>query len=150
VQNSTTTIFLYPLRKGTTKNTTATAVLIGSQTYARRWVRYEIIRSIYRGNKVIGVHINRIPDKHQRVKVIGLNPFRFLGFQFSFDGRSLKVYEDNGKRWIEYKDHDGWKLKASVPKKYRGNFYQLSSLGFPVYDWELHDGYENFAQWIED
>ena len=38
--------------------TSVTAVLIGSETYARRWVRYEIMRSIFRGNKVIGIHIN--------------------------------------------------------------------------------------------
>ena len=31
-------------------NTSTTVVLIGSQTYARRWVRYEIMRSMFKGN----------------------------------------------------------------------------------------------------
>jgi hypothetical protein len=42
------------------ENTSTTCVLIGSQTFARTWVRYEILKSMKRGNKVIGVHINGI------------------------------------------------------------------------------------------
>ena len=36
------------------ENTTVTVILIGSDTWARRWVRYEIFKSIKRGNRVIG------------------------------------------------------------------------------------------------
>lgn len=32
--------------------TSVTCVLVGSQTYARPWVRYEIVRSMYRGNRI--------------------------------------------------------------------------------------------------
>ena len=32
-------------------NTTNTCVLIGTQTYARRWVRYEIMKSFERGDR---------------------------------------------------------------------------------------------------
>ena len=42
------------------QNTSVTAVLIGTHTWSRRWVRYEIMKSIERGNKVLGVHINAI------------------------------------------------------------------------------------------
>src|ERR1044071_4630813 len=38
--------------------TSTTAILIGSGTWARRWVRYEIFKSLARGNRVIGIHIN--------------------------------------------------------------------------------------------
>jgi hypothetical protein len=34
---------------GELENTTVTAVLIGTETYARRWVRYEIMKSVERG-----------------------------------------------------------------------------------------------------
>src|SRR6266542_2003768 len=32
--------------------TTATCVLVGSNTYARRWVRYEIMKSFKKGNLI--------------------------------------------------------------------------------------------------
>ena len=37
-------------------DTSVTCVLIGSQTSARRWVRYEIVESIQRGNLLLGAH----------------------------------------------------------------------------------------------
>ena len=42
------------------KNTSVTAVLIGSETASRRWVRYEIEKSIQRGNGLVGVRIHAI------------------------------------------------------------------------------------------
>ena len=54
------------------QNTTVTAVLIGSETYSRRWVRYELIKSMARNNKILGVHLNRIEDKNQKKKRLGL------------------------------------------------------------------------------
>ena len=42
--------------------TTATVVLIGSETLKRPYVQYEIRKSIERGNALIGVYINRIRD----------------------------------------------------------------------------------------
>jgi hypothetical protein len=33
-------------------------VLLGSGTWARPWVRYEMLKSFRRGNQIFGVHIN--------------------------------------------------------------------------------------------
>jgi hypothetical protein len=35
------------------EGTSVTCVLIGSETYSRRWVRYEILKSMFKGNKII-------------------------------------------------------------------------------------------------
>ena len=43
--------------------TSVTCVLIGSQTYARPWVRYEILKSFCKGNSILAVHINPIRGK---------------------------------------------------------------------------------------
>ena len=43
------------------EHTSTTTVLIGSGTWARRWVRYEIFKSIQRGSRVIGIHITAFP-----------------------------------------------------------------------------------------
>ena len=42
--------------------TSTTCVLVGSDTYLRRWVRYEVLKSFRRGNGMFAVHING----HQR------------------------------------------------------------------------------------
>ena len=44
-------------------NTSVTAVLVGSETWYRRWVRYEIFESIRRSNYILGRHINGIKGK---------------------------------------------------------------------------------------
>ena len=45
------------------QDTTVTVVLIGTYTYARRWVKYEIFKSVQRGNRMLGIHINSIPGR---------------------------------------------------------------------------------------
>ena len=55
------------------KNTSVTAVLIGSETYSRRWVRYEIMKSLEKGNLLLGIHINSIAGKDQKTKKMGRN-----------------------------------------------------------------------------
>jgi len=45
------------------EGTSVTAVLIGSQTASRPWVRYEINESIRRRNALLGLHINKVPDR---------------------------------------------------------------------------------------
>src|SRR5882672_11567922 len=52
------------------ENTTVTVVLIGSDTWARRWVRYEIFESIKRSNRVFGIHINSIKGKDEKTKLL--------------------------------------------------------------------------------
>src|SRR5213080_2606688 len=48
--------------------TSVTCVLIGSQTYARRWGRYEILKSFRKGNSMLAVHINSIRGRNQLTK----------------------------------------------------------------------------------
>lgn len=51
------------------KNTSVTAVLIGSETYNRPWVRYEFFKSLQKGNKLIGIYINSIKGRDAKTKV---------------------------------------------------------------------------------
>lgn len=101
--------------------TSVTCVLIGSETYQRQWVIYEIFRSLYKGNKLIGIHINSIKGKDGKIKPKGRNPFDYLGIYFNEDGSKYAFItkENDGKWhcWIEidsesYHDNDifdkGW------------------------------------------
>lgn len=46
--------------------TEVTAVLIGSGTFARQWVRYEIEQSALRGNGLLGIYIHNLREPKRR------------------------------------------------------------------------------------
>ena len=54
--------------------TSVTAVLIGSETASRRWVNYEIDKSIERGNGLFGIYIHNIKDQNRNTAPRGTNP----------------------------------------------------------------------------
>ena len=128
------------------QNTTVTAVLIGTETYARRWVRYEIMKSLERGNAVLGVHINGIAGKDQKTKALGKNVFDWLGLQISADGKTGTPTVWDGQQWVYYSDIGAFSINEQPVEK-RGNHYQLSHW-LPVYDWLSGDGFNNFDSWI--
>lgn len=139
-------VALKRLINGGLDNTSVTAVLIGSQTYARRWVRYEIMKSIESGNKVIGLHINGIPDKNRQIKVMGPNPFDWLGLEISADGTRGAPIVWNGTQWVYYQDLGGFTI-AEQPRDKRGKHFQLSHW-LPMYDWVANNGFDNFGAWV--
>src|SRR5262249_17409975 len=67
------------IREGV-KNSSAVCVLIGRETWARRWVRYEIARAVIDGRGLLATHINGL--NHHKLKVphlLGPNPLEFVG-----------------------------------------------------------------------
>lgn len=127
--------------------TTVTAVLIGSDTWARRWVRYEIFKSLKRGNRMFGVHINGIKGKDGLTKDVGPNPFENLGVRFSQDGLSLELFEWKDGSWAEYTDLQGWSFSEPKAQAMRGQFYRLTQW-CSVYKWNADDGFNNFSTWV--
>jgi hypothetical protein len=131
------------------ENTSVTCVLIGSQTYARPWVRYELLKSFKRGNVLMGVHVNSIKGKDQKIKPLGPNPLHYLGVTYSKDGKTATLWEKNGDKWAEYTEIDGTASYAvDVPEPYRGKAYNFGQF-YKTYDWVANDGYNNFASWVE-
>ena len=128
------------------ENTSVTAVLIGSETYGRRWVRYEIMKSVERGSRVLGIHINSIAGKDSKTKALGSNPFDYLGLQISADGRKGSPTVWDGQKWVYYSDLDPFDI-TEQPTQKRGSNFQLSHW-FPTYDWVANDGYNNFNSWV--
>jgi hypothetical protein len=55
--------------------TSATAVLIGSETAGRGWVQHEILESWNRGNGVFGIWIHNVKDVNKNTDTRGANPF---------------------------------------------------------------------------
>jgi hypothetical protein len=129
-------------------NTSVTCVLIGSNTYERPWVRYEIIRSLNKGNSLFSIHINGIEGKDKKTKINGPNPCDYLALSYSNDGTRLIPYEYKNGKWIQYDKHDGWTLKTIANKSLWGQTKKLKELGYQVYDWVKDDGYNNFKTWV--
>lgn len=120
-------------------------VLIGQETYTRRWVDYEILKSIELGMGVFGIRIHQVKDPKTGIDSAGGNPFDYLGYGAK-DGKLCPM--------IQYKD--GWKdaphqsliTKSAAPYLEYVDKPILSSL-FSVYDWVDNDGYNNFSKWVE-
>jgi len=128
-------------------NTSSTCVLIGTDTFQRRWVRYEILRSIFVSNSICGVHINKIKDKDQRIKNYGENPFDYLGIEYSEDGYYAQPIEYKNIKWHFSKDFEKYKLGTRAKNEYRGKSYKLSKW-YSTYKWISDDGYNNFSKWV--
>lgn len=62
--------------------TSVTCVLIGSATARSRWVKYEITRSIERGNGLLGVYIHGVKDEYGLTAAKGHSPFEVPPFNF--------------------------------------------------------------------
>jgi hypothetical protein len=128
------------------EGTTVTVILIGSDTWARRWVRYEIFKSIKRGNHVFGIHINGIKGKDGKTKPIGPNPFNNLAFEINKEGTLIRPTEWKDGAWRYYGDLDPYAPSAQ-PHPNRGSHPRLT-FWHPVYDWIQDNGYKNFDSWI--
>ncbi len=130
------------------ENTSITCALIGTDTWIRRWVRYEILKSYDKGNSLFGIHINSVRDKNQSTFPKGRNIFDYLGFTISADGSKMTYYEHDGNDWKIYQDLDNKKLN-NMDRKYWGQGFKLSNW-VQVYDWTTQDGYNNFPAWVEN
>lgn len=77
--------------------TSVTVVLIGAETANRRYVSYEIEKSVERGNGIFGIRINNIKDRDGRVDAPGPIPDALITL-----GAPVYTYE-YGKlgQWVE-------------------------------------------------
>lgn len=55
-------------------------VLIGKETYTRRWVDYEILKAVENGMGVFGIRIHQLKDPKAGADTIGSSPFIYLGY----------------------------------------------------------------------
>jgi|SRR5665213_195708 len=131
------------------EGTSVTCLLIGSETYLRPWVRYEIMKSFRRGNAILGVQINSITGKDQQTKPSGPNPLAYLGVSFSATGQTGTLHEIVDGQWKEYSEIDGSATyqTTGLDSQYWGKGFNFSRW-YRTYDWVNDDGYANFSQWV--
>jgi len=144
----TSTLALKRLINKELENTSVTVILIGSETFERPWVRYEIFRSIFVGNKVIGIHINKINGRDQKTKNNGNNPFEYVGLRFNADGTKVQPIEYKNVQWGDFLEYDEYNLKSVADKKYWGKSIKLTEW-CTTHCWIKDDGFNNFESWIK-
>jgi hypothetical protein len=129
--------------------TTVTCVLVGAHTWQDRWVRYEIARSVERGNGLFAVRINGIadPQTHQRTAA-GWNPLAYLGVG-KIAGGGYLMFENINGQWIRYQDHALSLAKPAYLPAMSLGYVQPLSVGLLEYDYVTQNGAENLEQWIE-
>jgi hypothetical protein len=94
------------------KNKSCLVVLIGSNTYERPWVQYEIKKAWKDGKGILGIHVNNLKCPNNGTCSLGKNPF--AGTKFSLNGvevvpavyvpKSADAYNDiasNLATWVE-------------------------------------------------
>jgi hypothetical protein len=130
-------------------NTSVTCVLAGQHTYARRWVRYEIARSIIKGNGLLVVQIHKCRNKAGYTSQPGFNPLDYMGTYLTNDNRILLAEQVNGQ-WVQYGDYT---QSVSLPLTWRK---PISTAVLPLstyanrYCYIAHNGPANFAAWVRD
>lgn len=146
------------IREGV-ENTSATCVLIGTETWSRRWVKYEIARSVIDGRGLLAVHINGIKH-HQRgtPDLLGYNPLHLLGIYQSPEGkfylcehRQVTSHLTNQIewQWLRYQDYTSpVPLPRYLTAPTIGYVVKLSS-GAREHDFIQDNGHKNIGAWLD-
>jgi hypothetical protein len=97
------------------KYTSAVCVLVGTNTYSRRYVRYEIARAIIEKKGLLSVHINSLRHHERRAPdQLGFSPLSLLGVYKSQSGNfylcEAKQIQNSltGRiewKWFQYSDY---------------------------------------------
>jgi hypothetical protein len=129
-------------------NTTVTCVLTGTNTWRRRWVRYEIARSVVRRNGLLTVYIHGVKDNDGQVAAQGSDPLAQMGL-YKADGKIL-LAEWKDSKWVRYEDYtlaipegDLWFTAPTST-----NVAQLSNHCMS-HNFTAQNGRDNIGGWIE-
>lgn len=133
---------------GGLQNTSVTCVLVGTNTWRRRWVRYEIQKSFLEGKGILAVYIHTIKNLAGQAASKGDNPLDYLAFHIDGSDRlALKV--KFGGKWSYSKDFPSRVSVSSLPYSFGSKRHHTLSTLFSSYDWKVSNGRQNLGNWIE-
>lgn len=128
-------------------NTSVTCVLAGEMTYTRRWVRYEIARSVLKGNGLLTVQISSLKNGQGYISHQGPDPLSHMGLYRDSSGQ-VRFAEFAGSAWRQYTDYK----QAVVPPANwfipsGGKVRQLSDFS-ALYCYRRNNGTAYFSDWV--
>ncbi len=135
-------------------NTSAVCILAGTETWSRRWVRYEIARALIEGRGLLTVHINGLTHHSLRcAHVRGPNPLDFMAVGavpgIGMSGPSYFLYEFKNDGWHRY---DDYMQAVALPRWLAAPPLHMAkplSTGAAQYDYVADDGHQNIGRWID-
>lgn len=141
----------------------AVCVLVGTETWSRPWVRYEIARSIIDKKGLLAVHINSLRH-HQRLTadVHGDNPLDFMaigcprqGVYFLYERVLRQVVQFGQATWEwQWEKYSKFSSPVPLPKYMQANppkvgFVVPLSDVTAIYDYVGEQGHKNIGAWID-
>lgn len=135
-------------------------VLVGSETWSRRWVKYEIARSIVDKRGLLAVHINSLNHHHRRTPdQLGYNPLRLMGIYraangnfYLYENKNVGVNSLTGQtewQWLPYED---FTTPVPLPRYMKApdvGFVQPLNEVVDEYDFVADVGHKNIGAWID-
>ena len=143
--------------------TSAVCVLIGTETWVRRWVRYEIARAIVDGRGLLGVHLNSIRHHHTKTPhTRGYNPLEFMAVgkvqpgvlstpRYYLFEKQVVPNGIGGYKW-EWNRYSDYTSSVSLPPWLAdpvAGYVTPLSQNATVYDYIADDGHGNIGSWID-
>ena len=148
------------LMRNGVKHSSAVCVLIGTDTWDSRWVKYEIARAVIDGRGLFSVHINSLNHNARRVPdPWGYNPLRSMGVYKDLSGRFF-IWEkhvviknvETGELGWEWRAYEDYTDPVPLPR-YITNipFQHIMALSAVTreYDFIANEGAKNLGFWID-
>jgi hypothetical protein len=146
------------MRKGV-EYSSATCVLIGTNTWQSRWVKYEIARSVIDKRGLVAVHINCLNHVARKLPDInGYNPLHCMGIFHSTNGKyyiyenTIEVDPSTGQLTWAWRPYDDFTEAVSLPvympsmmQGYVDSLWRWTS----EYDYVRDNGHANIGAWID-
>lgn len=129
------------------KGSSVVCALIGTATYSRRWVRYELVRGFEKGKGLLGVRIHGLKNKDGETDTFGPNPFDYLGYEWNKQTDVIRFKESKNGSWQWFTDLPTMKY-ADLPFALSSTDSTFSHL-FSTYDYVNSNGYSSIGNWIE-
>jgi len=127
-------------------------VLAGTETWKRRWVRYEIARAVIENKGLLTVYIDGVKCMSTQMTCNrGANPLAQMAIcRRSDDSKYYLCDWSNEGKWRWYPDYTlPVDPPAFLPAIQPGGLSQLSN-GTHGYDYVQQNGYRNLSGWVED
>ena len=126
------------------KNSSVTTVLAGTDTWSRKWVRYELVKSFERGNGLMTLWIDQVKDANGKTCTRGKDPLKQLYFTISNDGKTASVQYHNGTEWTAYETISTANLPKAAKDAKKGFLSDFAS----THVWTASNA-EEFAKWAD-